>query len=298
MSERPVRVEVVGRHFPNLPTGKEEQMFQQSPSATDKPFERGSESIEGPSLDRLESRILLAATKLRVLNAAANEGSADAPGRISFVVKRLGDKSGKAKVKYRTMPVVGGNAAVLGADLAFQRGKIKFKPGQKKQTIRIDLIGNDVQENSRNFFVELFKPKNAKLAKQRAIGTIVDDDGALPGITINDIAVVEGNRGTKTVNFTVRLSRVSNQTVTVQYRSQAGSATAPEDYIAVPLQTLTFAPGEFVKKIPVQIVGDTIPAQKLFETFYINLSNPTNATLVRARGEGVIEDNDRPDSRF
>ncbi len=251
-------------------------------------------------LEAMEPRLLMAATpasKLRILDAAGAEGSAANPGQIVFVVKRLGSTTSKAVVKYRTIALQSADAAVLGADLQAVAGKLVFKPGQKTKQIVVSLIGDGVAEDSKKFGVQLFKPKKTKLAKAVGVGTILDDDSATPTLAINDIAVIEGNNGTKTVFFQVTLSKSSNQVVTVQYKSSAGSATAPEDYIAVPLQTLTFQPGETVKSIPVQIVGDTIPAQKLFETFFITLSNPTNAVLGKAVGTGTIEDNDRPDSR-
>lgn len=244
-------------------------------------------------LENLEGRLLMsAATKIKILNASGNEGSAASPGAINFVVKRIGDTSATAKVKYRTIALQSADAATLGADLAFKQGKLVFKPGKKTQLVTVNLIGDSLPEDSSKFGLQLFKPKQATLAKSVGVGTIVDDDGATPAITINDISVVEGNSGTKTIFFTVRLSKTSNQVVTVKYQSSAGSATAPEDYIAVTLTTLTFQPGETVKQIPVQIVGDTIPAKKLFEVFYINLSAATNATIADNQGEATIQDND------
>lgn len=247
-------------------------------------------------LECLEPRLMMAATgvtKLRILDSSGAEGSAVSPGQVAFVVKRLGSKVGKAVVKYRTIALASPQAAVLGADLAFAQGRLVFKPGQKTKQIVVNLVGNAVAEDNRLFGVQLFKPKGARLNKGVGFGTIADDDGANPSISINDISVVEGNNGTKTVFFNVTLSKVSGNVVTVKYQSSAGSATAPEDYIAVPLQTLTFNPGETSKSIAVQIVNDTIPAKKLFETFFMNLSNPTNATLAKSVGTATIEDNDQ-----
>jgi hypothetical protein len=270
-----------------------------------------SARIDGPAewsgLESLEARTLMSAaplntaggSKVKILNASAAEGSAASPGKINFLVKRLGDVSAKSVVKFRTIALSSVDAAVLGADLQAAFGKLVFKPGQKNQTITVNLIGNDLAQDSRRFGVELFKPKNTKLAKSVGVGTIADDDGNTPALTINDISVVEGNSGTKTVFFTVKLSKVSNQVVTVKYATKDGSATSnfnplqngPEDYIPVS-GTLTFQPGETTKTIAVQIVGDTIPAKKLFEVFYMNLSAATNATIAKAVGEATIEDND------
>ncbi len=64
-------------------------------------------------------------------------------------------------------------------------------------------------------------------------------------IRINDVSIVEGNSGTKTLSFTATLSQASTQTITVNYATANGStnpATAGSDYVAK-TGTLTFAPG-------------------------------------------------------
>ena len=54
--------------------------------------------------------------------------------------------------------------------------------------------------------------------------------------------------------------------------------------------TLTFNPGDQTKTIPVAVNGDT--AVEMNETFSVNLSNPTGATLARAQGTGTIVNDD------
>ena len=77
------------------------------------------------------------------------------------------------------------------------------------------------------------------------------------------------------------LSAVSASTVTVDYSTADGSAAAPGDYAAAS-GTLTFSPGQTAKQIIVAVNGDT--TVETSETFTVNLSNPTNATIV---GTGV-----------
>ena len=60
----------------------------------------------------------------------------------------------------------------------------------------------------------------------QGIGTITNDD-ATPTLTIGDVTVAEGNAGTTTAMFTVTLSAASGQTVTVNYATANGTATAP-----------------------------------------------------------------------
>jgi hypothetical protein len=112
-----------------------------------------------------------------------------------------------------------------------------------------------------------------------------------PGISINDVSITEGDSGTKTMTFTVTLSPASNQTVSVNFATANGTATAPSDYLATS-GTLTFNPGDLTKTIPVTINGD-----QLFEpdeTFTVNLSNPVNTTISRGTGTGTILNDDAP----
>ncbi|MEO8350950.1 MAG: Calx-beta domain-containing protein [Chthoniobacteraceae bacterium] len=109
-------------------------------------------------------------------------------------------------------------------------------------------------------------------------------------MSINDTSVMEGNSGMKTATFTVTLSAASTDSVTVQYVTTDGTAMTSEDYDAVPLTTLTFNPGQVTKTIDVKVRGDK--AAEGNETFFVSLSNPTNATLADAQGEVTIIDDD------
>ena len=108
-------------------------------------------------------------------------------------------------------------------------------------------------------------------------------------ISIGDVTVTEGNTGTRAATFTVTLSAASTQTVTVAYATGNGTATAGSDYQAAS-GTLTFAPGETSKTITVLVNGDRLGEPN--ETFFVNLSSPTNATIADGQGVGTIVDDE------
>jgi hypothetical protein len=110
-----------------------------------------------------------------------------------------------------------------------------------------------------------------------------------PSVGSTDPSVTEGDSGTKNATFVVSLSAASTDAVTVDYATGDSSATAPADY-ARTTGTLTFAPGETSKSVTVAVVGDTMDEHH--ETFFLNLSNPTNAGLAELRGVATILDND------
>jgi hypothetical protein len=119
------------------------------------------------------------------------------------------------------------------------------------------------------------------------------NDGNWPTLSrtlrIGDVSITEGNSGTVAATFTVTLSPGSTEPVTVAYTTLSGSATTGSDYQAAS-GTLTFAPGETSKTVTVLVNGDRLGEPN--ETFVVNLSSPTNATVSDGQGVGTIVDDE------
>ena len=111
----------------------------------------------------------------------------------------------------------------------------------------------------------------------------------LPSLTIDDVQVTEGNGGTTSAVFTVRLSAAAGWAVTVDYATSDGTATAPADYTAT-AGTLSFAAGTTTGTITVPVIGDLLDEAN--ETFLVSLSNPADALLGDAQATGTIVDDD------
>ena len=119
--------------------------------------------------------------------------------------------------------------------------------------------------------------------------TIVNDD---PLLSINDVAIIEGNAGTTDAVFTVTLSVDSGQTVTVDYATANGGAIAGQDYQATS-GTLTFTSGgPLTQTIAVPVIGDTI--NEYDDDFLVELSAPVNAEIGDGLGAGTIANDDLP----
>ncbi len=111
----------------------------------------------------------------------------------------------------------------------------------------------------------------------------------LPGLTIDDTGVTEGNSGTKQAIFAVRLSYPSGAPITINYATSNGTAIAGIDYVSQSGQ-LTFPPGITTQTVSVVVIGDT--AVESAETFLVNLSSPINALLLDAQGLCTITNDD------
>jgi hypothetical protein len=115
-----------------------------------------------------------------------------------------------------------------------------------------------------------------------------------PTISVGDASVNEADT-TVQATFAVSLSNASTQQVTVDYATGPASSGVPAtpgvDFTPA-TGTLTFAAGETMKTVTVDVLGDTIDEPA--ETFALNLGNPTNASLGDAQGVATITDDDPP----
>ena len=106
-----------------------------------------------------------------------------------------------------------------------------------------------------------------------------------PSLTIDDVSVVESG----TARFVLRLSSAATTNVTVEWRTQDGTAIDGSDYTgASQWQTAVIRATEFETAIEIPIAQDFIAESD--ETFRLDLRNPVGATLTDATVEAVIKD--------
>ena len=180
--------------------------------------------------------------------------------------------------------------ATAGSDYVAQTGTLTFAAGETSQTLGVTVNGDTTVEPNETFLVNLSTPSGATVADPQGQGTLTNDDTAvLPTLSVNDITLTEGNSGTKTATFTVALSAASASTVTVAYATANGTATAGSDYVAK-TGTLTFTAGQTSKTVRITVNGDT--AVEPDETFLVNLSSPSGATLADSQGQGTLTNDD------
>jgi hypothetical protein len=208
-----------------------------------------------------------------------------------FTVSLSGPTSVPVTVQYATTD----NTAIAPDDYQAVAGSLTFNPGDPtSQKIHVSIVTDSLDEPDETYFVQLSNAVNATISDGLGIGTIVDDD-APPSVSISDAPpVTEGNTGTVNATFTATLSAPSGQVVTVAYASADGTAVAPGDYQAVS-GSLVFTPGQTSQTVTVPVNGDLLGEAN--ETFTVNLSNPSDATIVDGQGVDVIL-NDDPTPAF
>ena len=158
--------------------------------------------------------------------------------------------------------------------------------------MQVSVIGDKVVELNETLFVNLSSAQNATLLDAQGQGTITNDDAA--HLTINDVAVAEGNAGTTSMTFTVTLDSGVDTPLSVNYSTQNGNATVGDGDYGATTGTLNFAGtvGE-TKTISVSINGDT--KVELDESLLVDLSNVCGVRAQRDLGRfsGLGDDRQR-----
>ena len=106
-------------------------------------------------------------------------------------------------------------------------------------------------------------------------------------LSVADAAASEEDDST--IDFVVTLSPASDETVSVNYATSDGTATAGDDYTAKN-GSLTFNAGETSKTIQVSIIDDTVDDDN--ETLTVTLSNASGAEISDGQATGAITDGD------
>nr|WP_308683760.1 putative Ig domain-containing protein [Xanthomonas arboricola] len=222
---------------------------------------------------------------LSINDVSVNEGNAGTTN-ATFTVS-LSQPAGTGGVSFDIATADG--TATAGVDyVASSLTGQTIPAGSSSATFTVLVNGDTLSEPDETFFVNISNVTGASVADAQGQGTIVNDD-ALPALSIDDVSVNEGNSGTTTATFTVSLSAASGQTVSVNYATANGTATAGSDYVARS-GTLTFAPGVTTQGVAITVNGDT--AVEPNETFSVGLSGASNASIARATGTGTIVNDD------
>ncbi len=212
----------------------------------------------------------------------------EAGGSALVTVKRSGGSAGGASVQYTTS----NGTANAGSDYTTTSGTLSFAAGETTRTFSVPILNDGVPEATETLNVTLSAPGGgASLGPQSAAVVYVVSSDVLPTLSIDDVSQNEGNAGTANATFNVTLTPASSQTITVAFTTANGSATQPSDY-TLTSGTLTFDPAETLQTVNVPIVGDTDSEGN--ETFFVNLSSPTNAAFGDAQGQGTILNDELP----
>ena len=221
---------------------------------------------------------------LSVEDASALESDGD----MEFTVTLDRDAGQHVLVSYITTSYAT-DAAQLYHDFIPKTGSLTFQPGQTSKTVSVVIEDDNLFEDDETFTFLLSGPFFAKLGRDRATGTIVDDDTPKVTMAVASQSVAESDA---TLDVCATLTPVSTQPVLVTVTSFDGTASSVTDYTAIPASTkLTFPVSNKRQCQTIAITPDFLDESD--ETFTVTLSDVENADLgTQASTTVTIVDDD------
>jgi len=234
-------------------------------------FSQPVQVVSGPALPNLS----LSPATITATNAVS--GSTNAV----FTVTLSSAYAQTVSVDYATADLTATN----GIDYVATNGTLVFTPGQRTNTISVPLIGTALYKPDVTFALNLSNPTNNILLTPAGVGTIHSAD-SMPSATVSDVTLVMSSAVSFTnVVFNVGLSAPAAAPVSVDYATAAGTISTGQGKSS---GTVVFNPGDTNETVTVYF--STPPVG--MADFFLNLSNPVNATIGRAQGTCtvVVED--------
>ena len=237
-------------------------------------------------------------TTYSIAAAAVTEGTGGSTN-LQLTVSATPPPAAVGSVNFATSD----GTAVAPGDYTSSSGTLNFGIGVPSQTITIPINPDNVVEGNETLTVTLSAPVSGVIGTSSAVGTINNDDSAT--LSINDVAVDEGNAGNTPLSFTISLSNPVQGTVSVVANTADGNnanaalnaTLANADYVALVNVPAAIASGTLTT-LTAQGVGDT--SFENDEQFRVILSGlsipgtliPGTVTLGTATGIGTLRNDD------
>ena len=186
-------------------------------------------------------------------------------------------------------------------DYVEKHGLLTFTPNPalttQTQEIHVKVKGDVWKEGDETVKVTLFNPTgtaefvsdNSGAETISATGTILDGADSTIGITVRDVAVVEGS----VAIFTVELTALAGGNVTFTANTRTGTADGT-DFTALTSQSVSFdGSASLTKTISVSTRADN--AFEASENFHLDLSGPSDGLLFvpgASSAQGIIYNDD------
>jgi len=209
---------------------------------------------------------------------------------FTFTVIRSGDLSGTASANYAVT-----SATAVGADFVggvLPSGTVNFIAGESSKTITINVAGDTTLETDEAFTVTLSGAVGATIGTAAASATIQNDDATL-SIAADQASKAEGNSSPNAFNFSITRSGYVGGTSSVNYAVTSAAANGA-DFVGgvLPSGSVSFAPGETVKTIAINVAGDT--SVESDELFTVTMSGAVGAVINTAAASSTILNDDIP----
>jgi Calx-beta domain/Domain of unknown function (DUF4114) len=227
---------------------------------------------------------------LPVVTITAGTNAKEPSTNGTFILNRTGDLTTALTVNLGATS----GTATSGLDFQSLATTAIFTAGSNSATVEVKPIDDDLYEGTEKVGLSIATGSTYTIGSSSTAEISIEDNETLPILTITPStqSVTEKNVGdtANSASFQVQLSGRSATAITVDYTTINSTATAGSDFTATSGK-LTFAPGSITSQtILVPITPDNTVEPD--ETFTLQLSNPTGATLNPVNGATAIIKND------
>ena len=223
-----------------------------------------------------------------ISGGTADEGD----GTIQLFTVELSEVSGRdVSVSYSSSS----GTAISGEDFTHTEGLITIPAGQQSETIEVEILDDNLDENTEDLYMELESPTNATLGNQNTSASISDDDDS-PSVSFT-IASQSSTGESGELTIIVELSELSGRNVTVPF-SVNGSATGGGTDYSITASPVIILAGNVSKVLTITIATDVL--DEYDETVVVEMETPTNATLgaTTSHTATITDDDDSPTVTF
>lgn len=204
-------------------------------------------------------------------------------------VVRLGVVRGDDGDQAVTVDVATSDLTALdGVDYTRVVTNLAFAPTEFVKFISVPLLNNSLKQGSRSFGLTLSNPTGVTLGPIKATSVTITDDDQGFEFESSSYAVAEDAGA---VLIAVLRGSDDPGAATVEIATSNLTATNDVDYAAT-CQTVSFAPGEKLKRIPIRIFNDGV--NQGGRGFRVSLINPSLGAVLGTRTNATvsIQDND------
>ena len=214
-----------------------------------------------------------------ISDASVTEG-----GTLQFCVTLANQLDHQVSVNYATSDGSAGSGDYTGS-----AGTVYFSAYGTEEWVQVSTSDDYDYESTENMFVGLSNPSEGSIVDGTGEGTIYDND--TPTLPTVSIGGAQGYEDAGNMYLPVTLSCAVSWTVSVDFMTREGSATAWVDYSAGGYY-VQFPPNTTYAEAPLTPYVDTDVESD--ENVYFDLSNPVGATIGVGTAEAWILNDDSP----
>lgn len=218
-------------------------------------------------------------------NFSLTEQSIDESGGSATVVVTLDvpNFAGDVTVTYQaTAGIVARNSSYS----AFGSTQLIIPAGQTSASFTIPITDDQLDEDDETLQLTLTNVVGAKLGNVTVQTLTIIDNDPLPTASANSLNVAEESG---VANFVFTLNTVSGRDVTLVINTVNGTATAPDDFVALVDKAFVIPAGSTSVTVPVTLVDN---AKKEGPEQFSLAVTPTNANLASGQITATLTDND------